>query len=142
MFIRDTAVAVAVGAILLLTLGRLIGRVQFSLSMALWGSFIGHIFIIIIGLFTGFVFSRHMAIGLIIALVIGWAFQTYVPDSRSRGEWNSPEVEGGYSFGHRHSWRLLCSFTAHRTLGPFPPMTATPNCCTSTRCPQFEGCES
>jgi tellurite resistance protein TehA-like permease len=76
MFIRDTAVAIAIGAILLLCLSRLIGRVQFSLSMALWGSFVGHIFISILGLFTGFFFSTHMAIGLIISLAIGWAFQT------------------------------------------------------------------
>jgi uncharacterized membrane protein YiaA len=76
MFIRDTTVAIAVGAILLLTLSRLIGRVQFAPSMALWCSFIGHIFICVIGLFTGFVFHSHMAAGFIIALVIGCAFQT------------------------------------------------------------------
>lgn len=86
MFIRDTAVAIAVGAILLLILSRLIGRVQFSLSMALWGSFIGHIFISIIGLATGFIFSSHMAIGLIIALLIGWAFLTVVLQLLVRAE--------------------------------------------------------
>lgn len=76
MFIRDTAVAIVVGMVLLLSLSRLIGRVQFSLSTAFWCSFIGHIFITIVSLFTGWLFAYHLAIGLLIALVIGWVFQT------------------------------------------------------------------
>ena len=76
MFIRDTAVAIVVGMVLLLLLSRLIGRVQFSLSTAFWCSFIGHIFISIVGLFTGWLFAYHIAIGFLIALAIGWAFQT------------------------------------------------------------------
>ena len=76
MFIRDTAVAIAVGMVLLLLLGRWIGRVQFSLSTAFWCSFIGHIFITIVGLITGYLFAIHIGIGLLIALAIGWAFQT------------------------------------------------------------------
>src|SRR6266853_5953631 len=76
MFICDTVVAIVVGVVLLLSLSRLIGRVQFSLSTAFWCSFIGHIFISIVGLFTGWVFAYHLAIGLLIALAVGWAFQT------------------------------------------------------------------
>jgi hypothetical protein len=76
MFIRNTAVAIVVGMILLLLLSKLIGRVQFSLSTAFWCSFIGHIFISIVGLFTGWLFAYHLVIGLLIALGIGWAFQT------------------------------------------------------------------
>ena len=76
MFIRDTAVAILVGMVLLLLLSRLIGRVQFSLSTAFWCSFIGHIFISVVGLFTGWLFAYHMVIGLLIALAVGWAFQT------------------------------------------------------------------
>jgi len=53
MFIRNTAVAIVVGMVLLLLLSKLIGRVQFSLSTAFWCSFIGHIFTSIVGLFTG-----------------------------------------------------------------------------------------
>jgi len=53
MFIRNTAVAIVVGMVLLLLLSKLIGRVQFSLSTAFWCSFIGHIFMSIVGLFTG-----------------------------------------------------------------------------------------
>ena len=76
MFLRDFAVQVVVGMILLLLLSRLIGRVQFSLSTAFWCSFIGYTFLSIIGFFTGFFFSSHLGIGLLIALVIAWAFQT------------------------------------------------------------------
>lgn len=76
MFIRETAVAIVVGMALLLLLSRFIGRVQFSLSTAFWCSFIGHVFMRIIALFTGFLFAHHMAIGLFIALVAGWIFQT------------------------------------------------------------------
>ncbi len=76
IFLRDFSVSVAVGMILLLLLSRWIGRVQFSLSTAFWCSIIGHTFMSIIGLFTGFIFSSHMEIGLLIALAIGWAFQT------------------------------------------------------------------
>jgi hypothetical protein len=76
MFIRDTAVAIVVGMVLLLALSRLIGRVQFALSTAFWCSLIGHIFISVVGLFTGWLFAYHLAIGLLIALIIGWIFQT------------------------------------------------------------------
>jgi hypothetical protein len=76
MFIRDTVVAIVVGMGLLLLLSRLIGRIQFSLRTAFWCSFIGHIFIVIVGAITGFLFAYHLAIGLLIALAIGWAFQT------------------------------------------------------------------
>jgi len=76
MLIRDFAVAVGAGMILLLLLSKLIGRVQFSLSTAFWCSFMGHVFVSIIGLFTGFVFSHHPGIGLLIVLTIGCVFQT------------------------------------------------------------------
>lgn len=59
MFLRDFAVSVAVGMILLLLLSRLIGRVQFSLSNAFWCSFIGHTFLSIISFVMGFFFSRQ-----------------------------------------------------------------------------------
>ena len=76
MFIRDSAVAIIVGTILLLILSRLIGRVQFSLSTAFWCSFIGHIFLYIVGGLMGWLFADHMIIGLVIALGIAWVFQT------------------------------------------------------------------
>src|SRR6266404_6186990 len=76
IFIRDFAVNVAVGMILLLALSRPIGRVQFSLSTAFWCSMIGHSFLAVIALFTGFVLAYHMMIGLLIALAIAFAFQT------------------------------------------------------------------
>lgn len=76
MFIRDTAVAILIGMIVLLFLSRLIGRVQFSLGTAFWTSFIAHIVVNIVGLFTGWLFPNHLAIGLLIAIAIGWAFQT------------------------------------------------------------------
>ncbi len=74
MFIRDTAVAIVVGMVLLLLLSRLIGCVQFSLSTAFWCSFIGHIFISLIGLVTGFLFAYNLMIGIVIELAIGFVF--------------------------------------------------------------------
>ena len=47
-----------------------------KVSTAFWCSFIGHIFTSIVGLFTGWLFAYHLVIGLLIALGIGWAFQT------------------------------------------------------------------
>ena len=76
MVIRDTAVAIVVGMVLLLLLSRLIGRVQFSFSTAFWCSFIGHVFISIVGLFAGWLFAYHMTIGLLVALIVWWVFQT------------------------------------------------------------------
>jgi hypothetical protein len=76
MFIRDTTVCIIVGMILLLALSRLIGRVQFSLSTSFWCSFIGHIFTCVVALITGFLFVNHMGIAFLVALAIGWAFQT------------------------------------------------------------------
>jgi hypothetical protein len=37
---------------------------------------IGHSFLSIIDLFTGFVFANHMEIGLLISLAVAFAFQT------------------------------------------------------------------
>jgi len=59
MFLRDFAVSVAVGMILLLLLSRLIDRVQFSLSTAFWCSLIGHSFLSVVSLFMGFLFARQ-----------------------------------------------------------------------------------
>jgi hypothetical protein len=75
MVIRDTAVAIVVGMVLLLWLSRLIGGVQFPLSTAFWGSFIGHVFISVVGLFTGFFFAYHLEIGIVIELAVGFVFQ-------------------------------------------------------------------
>ena len=61
IFVRDFAVTVAVGMILLLSLSKLIGRVQFSFSTAFWCSMIGHMFISIISFVTGFFFPRRAA---------------------------------------------------------------------------------
>jgi hypothetical protein len=77
IIIRDTAVAIVVGMVLLLLLGKLIGRVQFSLSSSFWCSAIGHVnFTWIIVFFVGYLFANHMAIALLIAVAIQWAFQT------------------------------------------------------------------
>src|SRR5438270_13573195 len=59
LFLRDFAVSVAVGMILLLLLSRLIDRVQFSLSTAFWCSLIGHSFLSVVSLFMGFLFARQ-----------------------------------------------------------------------------------
>jgi len=59
MFIRDLAVSIVVGAILLLSLSKWVGRVQFSLSNAFWGSAIGHTFSSIIGFVIGLFFSHQ-----------------------------------------------------------------------------------
>jgi len=79
MSLRDTAVAIIVGTILLLLLSRWIGRVQFSLSNAFWCSFISFIFSCILsvvaGLLMGF-FSCPDIVGIVITLVITWLFQT------------------------------------------------------------------
>src|SRR5437667_5609375 len=69
IFIRDFAVWVGVGMILLLLLSRLIGRVQFSLSTAFWCSFIGHGLVSIISFLFGFVLGA--AVGAIIGFVLG-----------------------------------------------------------------------
>src|SRR5436305_6329048 len=78
MLLRDTAVAIIVGATLLFALSSLVGRVQFSLGTAFWCSFIGHILVTVISLLTGFVFSRKLAVGLIISLSVGWILQAVV----------------------------------------------------------------
>jgi len=72
----STAVAVVVGAILLFSLSKLIGRIQFNFSTSFWCSFIAHIVISIVGLVFGFLFAYHMAAGLVLTLTIGWFFLT------------------------------------------------------------------
>jgi hypothetical protein len=100
MFIGNTAVAIVVGMVLLLLLSRLFGRVQFSLSTAFWCSFIGHIFISIVSLFTGWLFAYHVVIGPLIALAIGWAFQTVLfqiavrAKSRTLQQWRAAMLSG------------------------------------------------
>jgi hypothetical protein len=78
MFVRDFAVSVAVGTILLLSLSRLVGRVQFSLSTAFWCSLIGHSFVSVISLLAGFFFAHQLQIGLFVALAIGCVFLTFL----------------------------------------------------------------
>lgn len=78
MYIRDSAVAIVVGTILLLLLSRLIGRVQFSLSTSFWCSFVGHIFTSIAALVAGFLFANHLGIALIVAYGIGLVFQAFL----------------------------------------------------------------
>ena len=73
-FIRDFAISVAVGMILLLSLSRLIERVQFSLSTAFWCSLIGDVLLGIIAFLIGFAFAWQPAIGAIIAFIIGCVF--------------------------------------------------------------------
>ena len=75
MFIRDFVVSGVVGAILLLSLSRVIGRVQFSLSNAFWLSFIGHTFLSIITFIIG-LFSHQSEDGSttnlnVIAVLVG-----------------------------------------------------------------------
>jgi hypothetical protein len=76
MVIFTIAVAIVVGMVLLLLLSKLIGRVQFSLSTAFWCSFIGHIISSIAAFLMGWLFSYHQGIGFLIAMGIGWVFQT------------------------------------------------------------------
>jgi len=75
VFIRDFAVSAGIGAILLLLLSKLIGRVQFSLSTAFWCSVIGQIFLSIIGAITGYLFYRNLGVGLLISVTIGCFLQ-------------------------------------------------------------------
>ncbi len=84
VFLRDFAVSVAVGMILLLSLSRLVGRVQFSLSTAFWCSFIGRAFLSIISFVIGFFFSRQTdegstttinGIAAVVGLAIGCVLQ-------------------------------------------------------------------
>jgi len=68
--------------ILLLSLSRLIGRVQFSLSTAFWCSFIGHVFLGIISFIIGFFFSRQTENGVTdingIAALVGLAIGCFL----------------------------------------------------------------
>src|SRR5205809_2257131 len=81
-FIRDAAVGIFVGMVLLLLLSRPIGRVQFSLSTAFWCSFIGHILLGIISFVIGFFFSRQAKNGATdingIAALIGLAIGCFL----------------------------------------------------------------
>jgi hypothetical protein len=71
IFVRDFAVSVAVGTILLLLLTKLIGRVQFSLNTAIGCSFIGHGLLSIIGFLLAFAFASQPAVGAIIGFILG-----------------------------------------------------------------------
>lgn len=75
MFIRDFAIAVCVGTILLLLLSRLIGLVHFSLSVAFWCSFIGHVFLSVSAFLAGAIFSHQLGIALLISLTTGCFLQ-------------------------------------------------------------------
>jgi len=65
MFIRDFAVSVVVGFILLL-----------ALSTAFWCSLIGHSFVSVIGIGIGYILPNHLLAGLVIAVSVGCIFQT------------------------------------------------------------------
>ena len=86
VILRDFIVAVAVGIIVLLLLGRLIGRVQFTLRTAFWCSFIGHVFVAILGLIAGFLFATYLGVGLLVAFAIGCLFQTVLFQIAVRAE--------------------------------------------------------
>src|SRR2546427_4559846 len=84
MFIRDFAVSIVVGAILILSLSKLIGRFQFSLSNAFWLSFIGHTFLSIIGFIIG-LFSHQTVTENgsttdinIVALLVGFSIGCFI----------------------------------------------------------------
>ena len=75
MSMRDTIVAILVGAILLFLLSRPVGRMRLSVGNALWCSFIGHVLGVFVALIAGFVIPSHLGIALTIAFVIVWFFQ-------------------------------------------------------------------
>jgi hypothetical protein len=81
-FLISTAVAVVVGAILLFSLSRLIGRIQFNFSTAFWCSILRQIVIDIVGFVCGFLstYKTRVALEVGVALVltegIGWLFLT------------------------------------------------------------------
>jgi membrane protein DedA with SNARE-associated domain len=76
MIIRDTAVAIVVGMVLLRLLGGLIYRVQFSWNTVFWCSFIGRVFACIVAFFVGYLLYENLGIGLLITSAIGWVFVT------------------------------------------------------------------
>lgn len=123
MSIREAAVTIVVGmvvgTVLLLLLSRFIGRIQFSLSTAFWCSCIGHVFMSIIGIFMGYLFAHHMAIGLFITLVVVWFFQTVLFQIavRAKGEtlrqWRAAILSGTVILGDFFVASPLIAFWEH-----------------------------
>ena len=119
MLIRNTAVAIVVGVVLLLLLSKMICRVQFSLSTAFWCPFIGHIFTSIVGLFTDWLFAYHLVIGLLIAFGIGWAFQTVLFQIAIRAKsgtlqrWRAALLSGAVILGDFIVASPLVAFLGH-----------------------------
>jgi uncharacterized membrane protein HdeD (DUF308 family) len=77
-FLRDAAVDVAVGAILIFALSGLVGRVRFSLSDSVWCSFIGHVIILAITFGLAFIFSSHLTAVVLIAFICGGFIQAVI----------------------------------------------------------------
>jgi hypothetical protein len=88
MFFRDFAIAVGVGAIILLLLSRLITRLQFSLSTAFWCSFIGHAFLSISAFLAGIIAPQQQGLAFLVSLVFGCLLQAglFQVAVRAKGE--------------------------------------------------------
>jgi len=76
MSLLTFVVAIIVGMLVLLLLGRWIGRVRFSLCNAFWCSAIGHLVPAIPGLILGYFLHDHLLAAFIIGIAITWLFQT------------------------------------------------------------------
>ena len=103
--ICSVVIAFVVDTLLLLLLGRLIGRAQFSLSSAIWCTFIRYIFFSIVGFFAGLLFAYDIGIGLLITIALGCAFQTLLfkvaigAASRTFQWWRSAILSGAVILG-------------------------------------------
>jgi len=83
MIVRDLVVSIVVGAILLLSLSKWVGKVRFSIRNAFWGSAIGHTITSIIGLVIGLFFSHQTDDGATtnlngVAFLVGMAFGCFL----------------------------------------------------------------
>jgi len=70
--IFSIALSIVVGAVLILLLGKSVGKVPFSCKNSLWCSGVGHAVGGMVAICAGFVFANHLAIGLIIAVLLTW----------------------------------------------------------------------
>lgn len=75
VFIRDLAVSVGVGTIILLLLSKPIGQVKFSFDTAVWCSAIGQMFLSFVGAITGYLFYRNLGVGLLVSVTVGCFLQ-------------------------------------------------------------------
>jgi hypothetical protein len=76
MSLLSLAAAVVVGTLILLSFGRWLGHVRFSLSNAFWCSLIGHVVPAIIGLALGYFLHDYLVAAFLIGIAIAWVFQT------------------------------------------------------------------